>query len=66
MWIIIRNDNLNHLATKLKWSRIQILVSAASLWNLCVSLASAVLKRVGSNPPCHIRDDEFGLMGIEE
>jgi len=47
-------------------SRVEILVSAASLWNLCVSLASTVLKRVGSGPLCHIRDDEFGLRGIEE
>jgi len=62
----MRNDNLNNLATKLKLSRIEILVSATSLWNLFLSLTSTVLKSLGSDPPCHIRDDEFGLIGIEE
>jgi hypothetical protein len=56
------NANLNHLATKLKLSRVEILVSAVSLWNFCVSLASIVLKRVGSCPLCQIREDVFGLM----
>ena len=63
---IIRNDNKNNLATKLKLPRNEILVSVASLWNICVSLASTVLKSLGSGPPCHIRDGEFGLIGIQE